>query len=76
MKRDIACPNCALTYHGYPDSIDGPAEYIKRIKGKANLDFICDRCGKPILKDSDCVAISVYSDLRPYFRWEGDYVTE
>jgi hypothetical protein len=74
MKRDIACPECAPKYHNYPADNDGPAEYVKKVKGTAKQAYKCDACGMEIPRGGECVCISVWSDGRPYFSWESGYV--
>jgi hypothetical protein len=74
MKQDIACLNCASKYHSFPESEEGPAETVRKVQGTALKNYFCDRCGEPILEGSACVAVSVFSILRPYYKWEEKFI--
>lgn len=75
MKRDILCIPCEEIHRSlFPVESPYPGEYVKFKPGKAKHKMNCDYCALPIKKDSPCCAFSVYTDKRPYFEWEGEYI--
>lgn len=90
MKQDIICNNCcnevekrypgcvsAMGVVGHPDSIDGPEERVKLVRGTLKLESaLCDRCFPAVAmgKGAPCGAFSVSTARTPYFEWEDEYL--
>lgn len=75
MKRDIACEECSLKYHGSRANIEGPEEIVKKVRGLALMTYHCDRCGEVIHRGSKCVAISVIVNGQQYYKWENKFIS-
>jgi hypothetical protein len=86
MKRDISCTQCATKlYQSLTSSkltiktlVNLPSdEHIAFFPGKAQRPFWCDTCGVNIKQNSDCWAVSTWSDHRPnpYYQWEHEFLT-
>ncbi len=79
MKREIVCKTCLSelrkVLRNRPADSEGPTEFVKFLKGNSRSPFACDQCGKDIAEGSECVALSMWTELIPYFQWEGDFIT-
>lgn len=68
--RDILCLDCGRPKPTPPDdAVQGL--FPRRTTGKAKQDFMCDHCGKVILRGEDCVARSVPDNMG---FWEENYL--
>ena len=77
MKREIVCPDCAKNLKKlFPDASPYPGEYLRFINGKSKKELICDQCATSIKIDDDCCAFSIYSDTRPHYDWEENYINQ
>lgn len=76
MKREIICKDCIKDLKKlFPEQSPYPGEYVRFLNGKAKKNMFCDSCGKNISMNEKCVAFSIYSDSRPYFDWENNYIS-
>ena len=81
MKREICCPECAEEWKGkgkprkFP-SLNSDGEGMRQVEGETLMGCTCDGCGKPLPAGATAVAVSIYSDDRPYFAWEDEYLVE
>lgn len=75
MKQDILCKECEKIHHKlFPTENPYPGEYVKFVSGKAKKNMCCDYCSITIKKGTLCCAFSVYTDDRPYSKWEDNYI--
>jgi len=78
MKREIVCLICyeqlRKVLRSHPADPEGPAEFVKFVRGEVRSDMRCDQCGKEITKDSKCAALSMWTEFIPYSQWERDYI--
>ena len=80
MKREVVCLDCAKETLELYEKIkneplepgDPTGEGLKAIEGKANQDFICDRCNKGLPACTTVMALSHYTDQTPYYVWEDE----
>lgn len=82
MKRELLCSGCAKDNRklfGFRQGVAFARPYagegVIHIPGKAKGPFICDMCGKDIMPLEGCVAQTIFTDTRPYSRWEEACIT-
>lgn len=83
VKREIMHPRCAAKIRvGVADgdsAIDvalahAQGEHTKFVAGECRRWMTCDFCGLTLPEGTPGVAVSMYSDARPYFPWEDEYI--
>jgi len=67
MKREIVCMECSKNRLFYKEYV---GEWCKKVKGEANHDVFCDRCGREVNKGDECFAVSSGLNSQPYYKWE------
>jgi len=77
MKQEILCPECQTSSRAlFKSDTPYPGEHVKYVPGLAKAQYVCDHCGKIILKNDPCCAFSIWADhgRQPYYRWESGYI--
>lgn len=79
MKREILCKPCGAKARAmFPNGDDlGDGEHVKFVSGTLTArGCVCDWCDAPMAVGVPAVAFSNYSEDRPHWPWEGEYLTE
>ena len=83
MKREICCAKCAEEWGRIALGGGGPGKYpgvnaegegMRRLYGEAIIDCVCDGCGTELDRGSRVAAVSLYTEDRPYFEWESEFM--
>lgn len=73
MKREILCSSCATAIRPVIGR-SYPGEGVKFLPGVLKVHCFCDHCMAELKAGDNAEAVSIYTDKRPYFEWEGSYL--
>jgi len=80
MKREILCVACTSSFADIvlslnrDPAVEAIGEKSKFLVGNSKDKLICDQCGKVIFANDACCAVSTFTNDRPYFGWEDEYI--
>ena len=80
MKRQILCCSCTSAFADIVSSLNGNPEVLatgektKFLVGNSKDECFCDHCGGALFPGDACCAVSTFTNDRPYFGWEEQYI--
>ena len=72
MRRELLCCECRSKLIGKLGHYEG--EYHDFKSGKSKGHYVCDACMTPLPPGTECYAFSIWTDERPRYDWEDEYI--